>query len=151
LGGQPFHFEWQRLSGNDQIVGVATLVLFISLFMPWFTSRLGPYSGSANGLFHGYMYLTLIVALALLVYLIMRAGLAPPPLSLRIGHHEILLIGTGLNFLLTLISFIFKPAGAPGLSIGWGYGAFIGLIAALVAVLPEGLPFVSSRAGGGRH
>lgn len=149
--GQPFRFEWQRLSGNDRIIGVATLVLFISLFLPWFTSSLGIYSGSANGLFHGYMYLTLIVCLLLLAYLVVRAGFAQSPVNLSIGHREILLFGTGLNFVLTLISFIFKPAGAPGLSIGWGYGAFIGLIAALVAVVPEALPLIRTRVAAGRH
>jgi|CZKT01.1.fsa_nt_gi hypothetical protein len=144
---QQFHFELQRLSRNDQIAGVGTLVLFISLFLPWFSSSAGIYSASVNGLYHGYMYLTLIVALVILAYLVVRAGFAKLPFNVPLRHEQVLLIGTGINFVLTLISFVFKPASVPGLSIGWGIGAFLGLIAAVVAVVPEGLPFVRSRTG----
>jgi hypothetical protein len=142
-----FHFELQRLSRNDQIAGAGTLVLFISLFLPWFASSVGIYSASVNGLYHGYMYLTLIVALAILAYLVIRAGFAQLPFKVPLRHEQVLLIGTGINFVLTLISFVFKPASVPGISIGWSIGAFLGLIAAIVAVVPEGLPFVRSRTG----
>jgi hypothetical protein len=42
---------------------------------------------------------------------------------------------------------VFKPSGDGIVSIGWGFGAFIGLIAAAVAVAPLGVPFLRSRAG----
>jgi hypothetical protein len=32
-------------------------------------------------------------------------------------------------------------------SIGWSFGAFAGLAAAIVAAVPLGLPFLRSRAG----
>jgi zinc-ribbon domain len=145
--GQTFSFDLQRLSRNDQIVGAGTLVLFISLFLPWFSGSVGIYSNSVNGLYHGYMYITLIVALVILAYLVLRAGFAQLPFNLPFRHEQLLLVGTGINFLLTIISFVFKPASVPGVSIGWSIGAFLGLIAAAVAVVPEGLPFVRSRIG----
>jgi len=43
-----------------------------------------------------------------------------------------------------LISFVFKPAGGFGVSVGWGIGAFIGVIA---AVAPLGVPLLRSRTG----
>ncbi|HEY7147315.1 MAG TPA: zinc ribbon domain-containing protein [Streptosporangiaceae bacterium] len=141
--GQAFNFDLQRLGRNDLIAGVATLVLFITLFLPWFTA-LGQ---SVNGLYHGYMYITLIIALVLLAYLVLRAGFAQLPFNLPIKNEQLLLIGTAVNFVLTLISFVFKPAGGFGISIGWGVGAWLGLIAAIVAVVPEGLPFVRARTG----
>jgi hypothetical protein len=58
-----------------------------------------------------------------------------------------LLAATAVVFVLTVISFVFKPSGYGLVSIGWGAGAFIGLIAAIVAVAPIGLPFVRSHTG----
>jgi hypothetical protein len=40
---------------------------------------------------------------------------------------------------------VFFSAGI--VSIGWGFGAFVGLVAAAAAVAPLGLPFLRSRAG----
>jgi hypothetical protein len=142
-----FNLDLKRLTRNDQIVGGATLVLFISLFLPWFTvSVRGFGSGSVNGLYHGYMYIDLILAIAILAFLVVRAGFDELPFRLPVGPEQALLAVTCLNLLLALISFVFKPASVLGIEVGWGIGAFIGLIAAIVAVAPLGLPFLQSRA-----
>ncbi len=143
--GPAFNLELSRLSRNDQIVGGATVVFLISLFLPWFSSSAGIYSASVNGLWHGYMYIGLILALAVLAYLVMRAGFETMPLRLPLEHEQALLAATAVIFLLTVISFVFKPSGAGVVSIGWSFGAFIGLIAAVVAVAPLGVPFLRSR------
>ncbi len=142
-----FNFDLKRLARNDQIVGIATIVFVISLFLPWFTSSAGVYSASVNGLWHGYMYLGLILALAVIAYLVLRAGFEELPFRLPFDHERALLAATGVIFVLTVLSFVFKPSGAGIVSIGWGFGAFIGLIAAIAAVAPLGLPFLRSRAG----
>jgi hypothetical protein len=49
--------------------------------------------------------------------------------------------------LLALISFVFKPTGGGLVSIGWAFGAFVGLAAAIVAAVPLELPFLRSRTG----
>ena len=122
-------------------------MLFISLFLPWVTvSVRGFGSGSVNGFYDGYMYIDLILALAILAFLVVRAGFDELPFRLPVGPEQALLAVTSLNLLLALISFVFKPATVPGISVGWGIGAFIGLIAAIVAVAPLGLPFLHSRA-----
>jgi hypothetical protein len=138
-----FTFDLSRLSRADQIAGGATLVFLISLFLPWFSANVGIYSASVNGLWHGYMYLALLLALAVLAYLVVRASFETMPLRLPVGHEQILLAATAVIFVLTLISFVFKP-GSP---VGWSIGAFVGLIAAVVAVAPLGVPFLRSRTG----
>jgi hypothetical protein len=142
-----FNFDLKRLTRNDQIVGAATIVFFISLFLPWFTSSAGIYSASVNGLWHGYMYIGFILALAVIAYLVLCAGFQALPFRLPLDHEKALLAATGVIFVLTVISFVFKPSGAGVVSIGWGFGAFVGLAAAVAAVAPLGLPFLRSRAG----
>ena len=142
-----FSFDLERLTRSDRIVGGATAVFLISLFLPWFSSNAGIYSGSVNGLWHGYMYIDLILALAILVYLVLRAGFGELPFRLPVGPEQALLAATGVMLLLAVISFVFKPTGAGVVSIGWGFGAFVGLAAAVVAAVPLGVPFLRSRTG----
>lgn len=142
-----FSLDLRRLTRTDRIVGGATAVFLISLFLPWFSSSAGIYSGSVNGLWHGYMYIDLVLALAILVYLVLRAGFEELPFRLPVGPEQALLVATGVMLLLAVISFLLKPAGGGVVSIGWGFGAFVGLAAAIVAAVPLGLPFLRSRAG----
>ena len=142
-----FNLDMRRLTRVDRIVGGATVVFFISLFLPWFTSSADGISGSVDGLWHGYMYIALILALAVIAYLVVRAGFGEMPFRLPLEHERVLLAATAVIFVLTVISFVFKPSGYGLVSIGWGFGAFIGLIAAIVAVAPIGVPFVRSRTG----
>jgi hypothetical protein len=143
----PFGFDLKRLTRADQIVGGATAVFLISLFLPWFSSSAGIYSGSVNGLWHGYMYIDLILALAILVYLVLRAGFEELPFRLPFRPEQGLLAATGIVLLLAVISFVFKPTGGGVVSIGWGFGAFLGLAAAVTAAAPLGLPALRSRTG----
>jgi hypothetical protein len=138
-----FNFDAKRWTRNDQIVGGATLLLLISLFLPWFSAGDQFISFSVNGLWHGWEYITLIIALAILVYLVLCAGFQELPFKLPFSHDQLLLAGTGINFVLVLLGFLIRPASG----FGWSFGAFIGLIAAVVAVLPLGLPFVRARTG----
>jgi hypothetical protein len=146
-----FNLDLKRLTRNDQIVGGAAVVFVISLFLPWFTVSAGVFSASVDGLWHGYMYITLILAIALLAYLVLRAGFEELPFKLPLDHESAMLVATAVIFVLTVLSFVFKPAGVAdafaSVSWGWSFGAFIGLIAAVAAVTPLGLPFLRSRTG----
>jgi hypothetical protein len=137
-----FRFDAQRLSGSNQIVGVAAVVLFVSLFMPWFGASLG-YAGitvSVDGLWHGYMYITLFAALAILSYLIAGLGLDVLPFRLQPGASEFLLAGiAALNLLLVIISFVSRP-----ILTSWQFGAYVGLIAAIAAVAAPGASAIIS-------
>jgi hypothetical protein len=141
----PFSFDIKRLSQAELITAIATLVLFISLFLPWFTYNFGIGSVSVDGLWHGWMYLVLFLCLAILAYLIVRAGFGDVPFQLPMADEQVLLIATGANAVLSILGFLFKPGGLGFSGIGWGFGAFLGLAASIVAAAPLAVPALKSR------
>src|ERR1022692_2902813 len=140
-----FSFDLGNLSQSERITGVATLVLFISLFLPWFTYSSSFGSVSVDGLWHGWMYLVFLLCLVILVYLVSRAGFSEMPFKLPIAGEQLLLVASVANLVLTVLAFIDKPGGVGFSGIGWGFGAFVGLIAAVIAALPLGMPALRAR------
>ena len=143
----PFRIDAGRWAQNDRITGAATLVLFIALFLPWFGVSVGnrafSISVEADGLTaHGYLYLVLVLCLVAFAYLVARLGWGELPGNVPVSHSQILLGLTGVNVVLTLIAFLFKPGGG---GVGWRYGAFVALIAAVVAFVPWVTPIVNAR------
>jgi hypothetical protein len=141
----PFAFDAKRWSRTQRITLIATGVLFISLFLPWFTYNFGLGSVSVDGLWHGWMYLVLIISLAIIVYLVAHAGFTEMPFKLPMPEERLLLIATGVNAVLTLLGFVDKPGGIGFHGVGWGFGAFVGLIAAFVAAGPRFGPAIRAR------
>jgi hypothetical protein len=141
-GLPPFKFDIARWTLADRIAGVATIVLFICLFLPWFTISFGFGSGSVNGLWHGWMWLSLILSIVIIAYLVLLAGWEKLPISQDVPHLTVMLIATIVNAVLVLISFIDKPGGS---GVGWGFGAIVGLIAALVAAAPYAIPQLRAK------
>jgi hypothetical protein len=141
-GVPAFAFDARRWTVTDQVAGGATLILLVSLFLPWFGTSGGLFSVSVDGMWHGYMVIAVVLALTILGYPVLRAGFGSLPFGLSATTAERLLAGAaGLNLLLALVSFATKPVGTT-----WQYGAFIGLAAAIVAAA---LPIRSVMAG--RH
>ena len=129
-GATAIAFDARRWSFADQVTGGATLVLLISLFLPWFGTDGGFLSVTVDGMWHGYMVIAVILALAILGYLVLRAGFGSLPFGLSGAAAGRLLAGAaGLNLLLAATSFATKPVGT-----SWQYGAYAGLAAAIVAV-----------------
>jgi hypothetical protein len=135
----------QLLAGwalGDKVIAGSVIVLAIALFLPWFSAsvRIGSgraLSGSADGTqVHGFLWIVLVLVLAILAVLVGRPYLGYLPFTLP-GLRQLLLIGTGLALLLTLIAFLAKPSGGASLgitvSVSWSYGAILGLLAALAA------------------
>src|SRR5579859_6270544 len=137
--GPSFSLDLKRLATTDLTIGGASIVLFISFFLPWF-GVLG-YSTSGISL-HGYLVIALLVDLAVLGYLVLRAGWDTPPFKLPIAHAPLLLIGTGVQLLLVLIGFLQSDG------LGHEFGAYLGLLAALVACGAIAVPAISSLQGG---
>lgn len=139
--GSDFRLDLRRLNRVDQAVGIASLVVFISLFLPWYGFSEFDASFSLSGTSaHGYLVLVLILALLLVGYLLLRSGWDKFPVNLPIAHAPLLLIATGLQFLLVLIGFFDKPAA----ELDWEIGAYLALIAAVAAAAPVVIPAVRS-------
>jgi hypothetical protein len=150
-----FNFDISRWQRAQQITGAATLLLIISLFLPWFTASVSSSvlghtisdSASASGTTaHGYLWLVFFVGLAVLAVLVIQAGFARFPVNLPFGETQLLIGLTAVNLVLVLLAFLLKP-GTGGVdteglsvSIGWAFGAFIALIAAIAAFVPLVLP-----------
>jgi hypothetical protein len=147
----PVNFDLNRLTSVDKTVAVATLITMISLWLPWFSgeySALGITSSatvSGTGV-HGWLWLEFILALALLVYIAARAAWDRLPFNLPIAHERLLVVGTAVQLLLIVIGFFAMPStnGVQGLSISWDFGAFLALIASIVAAAPVIYPVAKS-------
>ena len=138
-----FKFDAARWSLADRIAGVATIVLFISLFLSWFGVSVIGVTVTASGLSaHGYLYIVLILCILIVAYLVLRAGWDRIPISTQIPHLTVMLVATIVNLVLTFIGFIFKPGGS---GVGWEFGAFIGLIAAIAAAAPYAIPQLRAK------
>ncbi len=164
LGGQSgasaFKFDSKRWKRSDWITGIASLVVLISLFLPWFNGSvsanndlgLAAQTASESGTAaHGWLWLVFIVVLLIVAYLVLTAGFGTLPVKIPLSYDQVLLIATGLNLLLVFIGFVLKPStdGLSGVSINWGIGAYLDLVAAIVAVAvltPPGRQRVDSPA-----
>jgi hypothetical protein len=142
--GPQFAFNLNRLSRVDQVVGASSVILIITLFLPWFGVSLDGYSASESGFdAHGYLIIPLLTAIVLIAYLVMRAGWDHLPWKLPMAHEPLLLVGTGIQALIVLLAFLFKPTGTD-----WQFGAYLGLLAALVACGAAVMPALNSMQGG---
>jgi hypothetical protein len=139
-GSNPaYRFDLNRLSTADRVISVASFVVFISLFLPWFSSETFAVSGMNA---HGYLTFSLLAAVVLIGYLAMRAGWDKLPFRLPVAHSPLLLIGTAVQLLFVLIGFLFKP-----FELGWSIGAYLGLLAALTACAVVLVPATRSAQG----
>jgi hypothetical protein len=147
--GPAFQLDLRRLTQVDRIVAGASLIAMISIWLPWYSVTWGSDAFESQGSasfsgtsLHGWLWLEFVVALALIGYVVLRAGFAESKISLPIAHAPLLIIGTGLQLLLILIAFADIPYGNVGM--GWGWAAFIGLLAALAAAAPVMVPAARS-------
>lgn len=132
--------RWTR---GDWITGIGTLILLVSLFLPWFGISVLGFSAEADGLTaHGYLYLVLVVCLAIAGYLVAAASLAELPAGFPLTHRQRLLAATGLNAALVLLAFLIKPT-----ATSWRFGAFAAVIAALAALAPQVRPAARTSPG----
>jgi hypothetical protein len=139
-----FRLDMRRLTRVEQMTGGATLIVLISLFLPWFgfdeigTSTSISIRGTAA---HGYLAIAVLVEVLLAGYLLWRSGWEEFPVSLPITHEVLLLAATGLQFVLVAVAFLDVPVA--GLSRE--FGAFLALIASVAAVGLAAGPGLRSR------
>jgi hypothetical protein len=123
---------------NDRVVGIASLVLLISFWLPWYS--LGPLS--VDGLsVHGWLFIAVVDAFILVFYVLITAfGVGDLAVPGRMSKDQMLALITGVNLALVVLAFLLKPTG-----LSWSWGAFLALVAALVAFLPFGLPLLRAQ------
>jgi hypothetical protein len=166
-------FDTSRARFGDLIAGAAGVVLFISLFLNWYSvdvkSSVGGFSGgtfsqSVSG-WKAMGFIDILLAacalIAIAVAVARMAGALPRTLPLTPG--QILLGVGGLALLLTLIRIIFIPHGdvpdIPGVKIDFGreIGVFLAFLSAIAMTVggwltwsEEGRPAPgqAGRAGG---
>ena len=142
-------FDLAAVGHVERLVGGATLVLFISLFLPWFGFKFALGTVSWDGLTsHGYLWVTLFISLGIIGLIVAEAtGLWQWPASAPIAREQVLLIATVINLVLVLLAFLLKPGGYGFSGIGWKWGSFVGLAAAVVAAFPLVWPAIQARRG----
>jgi hypothetical protein len=91
---------------------------------------------------HGWLWLEFFVAIALIAYLTARAAWDQLPFTVPVAHARLLIVGTSVQLVLVLIALIDIPYGSDG--VGWAWGAFVALLAALAAAGPVVVPAVRS-------
>ncbi len=139
----PYKFDAARWSTADRIAGIATIVLFVSLFLSWFGVTVIGITVTASGVSaHGWLYIVMILDILIVAYLALRAGWDRLPISQDIPHLTVMMVATIVNLVLVFIAFIDKPGGS---GVGWEFGAFIALIAAAVAAAPYAVPQLRAK------
>jgi hypothetical protein len=130
--------DFRRLGTGDIVAAVGLVLLFIDLFLDWYSGSeggvdLGSVSALGTGA-GGWRFLILVLDILILIYLLIRT-MTPRGLRLPLPHWQLLTALLGLEFLLTLLAFLVKPSGGgDGVSVSWSFGAYIGLVAALIAL-----------------
>jgi protein-S-isoprenylcysteine O-methyltransferase Ste14 len=131
----PF-IDVSRWTERDRIAGIASAVLLVSLFLPWCGASFLGMTVTLNGLeSYGYLHIVLVLCLAILGYLAMRISPIRSALPAPRIHERILLTATAVNLALVIVAFIAIPG---GYLVSRQYGAFVGGLAALTAVVPLG-------------
>jgi hypothetical protein len=127
------------LSRTELVFGPATLVLLVSLWLPWYS--VGPVS--IDGLSaHGWLFLAVMNSVVLVLYVLITAfGVGDLAGAGRLDKDQLLTILTGVNLaLVVVLGFVLKPAGW-----SWSWGAYLALIAAVTAFVPFGVPLIRSH------
>jgi hypothetical protein len=127
-----------ELSRQELIFGPASLVLLVSFWLPWYS--FGPITLSGLSA-HGWLFIAVLDAIVLVLYVLITAFGAGDLNDMgRLSKEQLLTILTGVNLVLVLLAFLLKPS-----PFSWSYGAFLALVAAIVAFLPFGVPLVQAR------
>ncbi len=110
----------------------------ISFWLPWY--GIGPFSFSGLNA-HGWLFIAVVNAAILVLYVLITAfDVGDLAGAGRLSKEQLLAVLTGVNLALVLLALLMKPSG-----LGWTWGAFVALAAAIVAFLPHGVPALRER------
>ncbi|HEX6448835.1 MAG TPA: hypothetical protein VF060_05175 [Trebonia sp.] len=145
-----FHLEnmnLRRLTVADKVAGAASLVLLISLFLPWYTVSVPGASDTLSGAgIHRFLWLAVLLSVVVLTYLIVHAtvGWDSTPMN-RLSREPVLLSLSVVQLVLVIIPFFDVPDTLiRNVTVGFAYGAYVGLVAAIAALVTVLVPYVRS-------
>jgi hypothetical protein len=119
-------------------VGVATFVLLVSFWLPWYS--VGPFSIDGPSA-HGWLFIAVMGSIVLVLYVLITAfGVGDLAEQGRLSKDQLLAVIAGVNLVLVLLGFMLKPSG-----LSWSWGALLALAAAIVAFVPFGVPLIQSQ------
>ncbi len=122
-----FRPDWRRLTRVEQTAAGATLVVLVSLFLPWFGFDEAGTNISVSGTgAHGYLVVVILLSVLTAGYLLQRSGWEEFPFRMPVAHETVLMAAAGLQFILVTIGF----SDVPIAGLSWEFGAYLGLIAA---------------------
>jgi hypothetical protein len=126
------------LNTKERVAGPASLVLLVSFWMPWYSIGFL----SADGLtVHGWLFIAMLDSIVLVLYVLITAyGVGDLAEQGRMSKEQLLVILTGANAVLVVLAFLLKPTG-----FSWSWGAYLALVAAIVAFLPYGVPLIRAQ------
>jgi uncharacterized membrane protein YhaH (DUF805 family) len=125
-----------RLSTGEKIAGVAAILLFVFMFLDWFTAdveggfiSVGGNAWEAFDLIDLFLMLTILVTVAVVVIRLSDAAFDP-----QISMNAVVAVLGGISVLLIIYRIIDPPGGGDvagvSIDISPAVGAFLGLIAA---------------------
>lgn len=147
-GTSTFHFEdmnVKRLTAADITAGIASLLLLVSLFLPWYAvTGMGGSSIMLNGVgHHKFLWLAVLLSVVVITYLIVHATVGPE--AAPVSKEPVLLGLSVVQLILVVIPFFYVPvAMVSGVTVSPAYGAYIALAAAVISLIAVIVPFVRS-------
>ncbi len=145
-------FSPDRWSAYDVLIALASIVLAVAPFLPWYSANLRIGHSSQSGILisppgtlrgiTAHPYLWAIFGLALVNLVVLLAGNAPRGRAMP-GRAAFLIATSGCCLVVAIVAFAMKPASWVGhlnlggeftLVIGWSYGAIAAVSASLLAV-----------------
>jgi hypothetical protein len=153
-----FVFDARRWTWSEAVTGCAALILLVSLLMPWFGLRIhGSLLSESTGISLWPAWFALILDLAILAVLVLRAGFGRVPFVQWPSDRQLLAGAAWLIFLTVILTFaLVKPVitGLHTSQIPPGFvtvdkmsGAFLGLAAAVAAMLAASINMFTARSG----
>ena len=146
-------FNWARLSMGSKGLLVSSLILLISLFLPW--QALRGCEELANAIidvpctvsgFAGFGSIVALLAIGVLVW----EGMLAAGVNITTGTMSPALIGAiagGATALFGLIKFLTALGGGPLDAYTMSWGAFVGLVAVLAVAYAAYVRFQESKVG----
>jgi hypothetical protein len=127
-------FDPSSVSRPTWIAAAGALILFISVFLSWYSVSLkGGLGVGASGSTSGWSSVDaakLVALLALIALAALVIEMFVPTVTLPLPSSLILIGCGGLAFLLVLLKMVSHPGGGGIVNVGLAYGIFVSLIAA---------------------